>query len=209
MKLYDYAPAPNPRRVRMFFAEKGIVVPTVEVDLRANAQFAPEFRAVNPDCTVPVLELDDGTRIADVMAICVYFEILQPEPALMGTGPLSCATVTAWQREVERDGFFAVAEALRNASPAFKGRALPGSEDYEQIPALVERGRARVSRFFQTLDTRLAAHKFVGGETFSIADITAVVAVDFARWIKLTVPEDLTNLRRWHAEISARPSAKA
>jgi glutathione S-transferase len=209
MKLYDYAPAPNPRRVRMFLAEKGIAVPTVQVDLRADAQFAPEFRAVNPDCTVPVLELDDGTRLADVMAICVYFEVLQPEPALMGSGPLGSATVAAWQRQVERDGFFAVAETLRNSSPAFKGRALPGADDYEQIPALVERGRARVGKFFQMLDTRLAAHKFVAGEQFSIADITAVVAVDFARWIRLTVPEDLSHLRRWHAEISARPSAKA
>jgi glutathione S-transferase len=144
MKLYDYAPAPNPRRVRMFLAEKGIAVPTVQVDLRANAQFAPEFRAINPDCTVPVLELDDGTRLADVMAICVYFEVWQPEPALMGSGPLGSATVAAWQRQVERDGFFAVAEALRNSSAAFKGRALPGADDYEQIPALVERGRARV-----------------------------------------------------------------
>jgi glutathione S-transferase len=209
MKLYDYARAPNPRRVRMFLSEKGIAVPTVQVDLRANAQFAPEFRAVNPDCTVPVLELDDGTRLADVMAICVYFEVSQPEPALMGSGPLGSATVAAWQRQVERDGFFAVAEALRNSSPAFKGRALPGAEDYEQIPALVERGRARVGKFFQMLDTRLAAHEFVAGEQFSIADITAVVAVDFARWIRLTVPEDLSHLRRWHAEISARPSAKA
>jgi glutathione S-transferase len=209
MKLYDYVPAPNPRRVRMFLAEKGIVLPTVQVDLRASAQFAPEFRAVNPDCTVPVLELGDGTRLADVMAICVYFEVLQPEPALMGFGPLGSATVTAWQRVVERDGFFAVAEALRNSSQAFKGRALPGADDYEQIPALVERARARVGRFFRTLDARLAEHKFVAGEAFSIADITAVVAVDFARWIRLTVPQDLIHLRRWHAEISARPSAKA
>jgi glutathione S-transferase len=137
------------------------------------------------------------------------FEVLQPEPALMGSGPLGSATVAAWQRQVERDGFFAVAEALRNSSPAFKGRALPGADDYEQIPALVERGRARVGKFFQTLDTRLAAHEFVAGEQFSIADITAVVAVDFARWIRLTVPEELGHLRRWHAEISARPSAKA
>ena len=209
MKLYDYAPAPNPRRVRMFLAEKGIAVPTVQVDLRADAQFSPEFRAINPDCTVPVLELDDGTRLSDVMAICVYFEAVQPAPALMGTGALDRAIVTAWQRTVERDGFFAVAEALRNSSPAFKGRALPGADDYEQIPALVERGRARVGSFFRTLDARLAGHEFVGGEAFSIADITALVAVDFARWIRLTVPEDSSHLRRWHAEVSARPSAKA
>jgi glutathione S-transferase len=209
MKLYDYAPAPNPRRARMFLAEKGIAISTVQVDLRANAQFTPEFRAVNPDCTVPVLELDDGTRLADVMAICVYFEVLQPQPELMGTGALDRATVTAWQREVERDGFFAVAEALRNSSPAFKGRALPGADDYEQIPALAERGRVRVGNFFRTLDARLAAHEFVAGDAFSIADITAVVAVDFARWIRLAVPEELINLRRWHANVSARPSAKA
>jgi glutathione S-transferase len=209
MKLYDYAPAPNPRRVRIFLAEKGIAVPTIQVDLRADEQFSPEFRAINPDCTVPVLELDDGTRISDVMAICVYFEALQPAPALMGTNALDRAIVTAWQRIVERDGFFAVAEALRNSSPAFKGRALPGADDYEQIPALVERGRARVGRFFRTLDARLAGHRFVGGEAFSIADITALVAVDFARWIRLTVPEDLSHLLRWHAEVSARPSAKA
>jgi glutathione S-transferase len=209
MKLYDYAPAPNPRRVRMFLAEKGIALPTIQVDLRANEQFTPEFRAINPDCTVPVLELADGTRIADVMAICVYFEAVQPQPALMGTDALDRATVTAWQRVVERDGFFAVAEALRNSSPAFKGRALPGADDYDQIPALVERGRARVGNFFRMLDARLARHKFVGGETFSIADITAVVSVDFARWIRLTVPDECSHLRRWHAEVSARPSAKA
>jgi glutathione S-transferase len=209
MKLYDCAPAPNPRRVRIFLAEKGIVVPTVQVDLRANEQFSSAFRAINSDCTVPVLELDDGTRIADVMAICVYFETLQPEPPLMGAGALGRASVTAWQRRVERDGFFAVAEALRNSTPAFKGRALPGADDYEQIPALVERGRARVVKFFPMLDARLAEHEFVAGTHYSIADITALVAVDFARWIKLAVPDACVHLRRWHAAVSARPSAKA
>ncbi len=149
MKLYDCTPAPSPRRVRIFLAEKGITVPTVQVDLRADEQFSPAFRAVNPDCTVPVLALDDGTCIADVMAICVYFEALQPEPPLMGVGAQDRAIVTAWQRRVERDGFFAVAEAFRNSTPAFKGRALPGRDDYEQIPALVERGRARVGRILR------------------------------------------------------------
>jgi glutathione S-transferase len=208
MKLYDCTPAPSPRRVRVFLAEKGIVVPTVQVDLRADEQFSPAFRAVNPDCTVPVLALDDGT-IADVMAICVYFEALQPEPPLMGVGAQDRAIVTAWQRRVERDGFFAVAEAFRNSTPAFKGRALPGADDYEQIPALVERGRARVGRFFAMLDARLADHDFVAGRRYSIADITALVAVDFARWIKLALPEECSHLRRWHGAVSARPSAKA
>jgi glutathione S-transferase len=209
MKLYDCTPAPNPRRVRIFLAEKGIVVPTIQIDLRANEQFSPAFRAVNPDCTVPVLELDDGTRIADVMAICVYFETLRPEPPLMGVGAQDRANVTAWQRRVERDGFFAVAEAFRNATPAFKGRALPGVDDYEQIPALVERGRARVAKFFRVLDACLADREFVAGKQYSIADITALVAVDFARWIKLAVPDECSHLRRWYGAVSARPSAKA
>jgi glutathione S-transferase len=209
MRLYDYAPAPNPRRVRIFLAEKQIVVPTVQVDLRANEQFSPAFRAINADCTVPVLELDDGTRMADVMAVCVYFETLQPEPPLMGVGALDRANVTAWQRRVEREGFFAVAEALRNSSPAFKARALPGADDYEQIPALVERGRARVANFFPMLDAHLAEREFVAGMRYSIADITALVAIDFARWIKLAVPDECVHLRRWYAAVSARPSAKA
>jgi glutathione S-transferase len=209
MKLYDCTPAPNPRRVRIFLAEKGIVVPTIQVDLRADEQFSPAFRAINPDCTVPVLELDDRMRISDVMAICVYFEAVQPEPPLMGVGAQDRAMVTAWQRRVERDGFFAVAEAFRNSARAFKGRALPGADDYEQIPALVERGRARVARFFAMLDAHLAGSEFVAGKRYSIADITAVVAVDFAGWIKLAVPEDCDHLRRWYGAVSARPSAKA
>jgi glutathione S-transferase len=209
MKLYDYAFAPNPRRVRIFLAEKGIALPTIQVDLRANEQFSPTFRVVNPDCTVPVLEFDDGARIADVMAICVYFETLRPEPPLMGVGAQDRANVTAWQRRVERDGFFAVAEAFRNSTPAFKGRALPGVDDYEQIPGLVERGRARVAKFFRVLDACLADREFVAGTQYSIADITALVAVDFARWIKLAVPDECSHLRRWYGTVSARPSAKA
>ena len=201
--------APNPRRVRIFLAEKGIAVPTVQVDLRAGEQFSTAFRAVNPDCTVPVLELDDGARIADVMAICVYFETSEPEPPLMGTGARERALVTLWQRRVEREGFLAVADALRNSSPGFKGRALPGTDDYEQIPALVERGRARVGKFFQMLDDQLAQSEFVAGARYSVADITALVSIDFARWIKLAVPDACSHLRRWYEAVSSRPSAKA
>ena len=209
MKLYDYAPAPNPRRVRIFLAEKGIAVPAVQIDLRALEQFSPAFRAVNPDCTVPVLELDDGARIADVMAICVYFETLRPEPPLMGVGAQDRADVAAWQRRVEREGFFAVVEAFRNATPAFKERALPGPDRYEQIPALAERGRERVGRFFAMLDGCLADREFVAGRQYSIADITALVTIDFAGWIKLTIPDACSHLRRWYDVVSARPSAKA
>ena len=209
MKFYDCAIAPSPRRVRIFLAEKGITLPTIQVDLRKGEQFSAAFRAVNPDCTVPVLELDDGARIADVMAICVYFEQSRPEPPLMGVGAQDRAVVTEWQRRAERDGFYAVAEAFRNATPAFKTRALPGADDYAQIPALAERGRERVQKFFKFMDTRLAGHEFVAGTRYSIADITTLVAVDFAGWIKLAIPDDCANLRRWHQAASARPSAKA
>src|SRR5262249_30425275 len=141
--------------------------------------------------------------------ICVYFERNRPEPPLMGVDPKDCAVVTEWQRRAERDGFFAVAEAFRNSTPAFKTRALPGADDYAQIPDLVERGRERVQRFFKVMDGRLADREFVAGERYTIADITALVAVDFAGWIKLKIPDDCPNLRRWHQAVSARPSAKA
>jgi glutathione S-transferase len=209
MKLYDYAPAPSPRRVRIFLAEKGIAVPTVQVDLRNGEQFTDGFRAINPDCTVPVLELDDGTRITDAVGICVYFEAVRPTPPLMGSDPSSKALITAAQRRAERDGFYAVMEAFRNSTPGMKGRSIPGPDGYEQIPALAERGRARVKRFFAAMEAELAGRAFVCGPDYSIADITALVTVDFAKWIKLTIPEQSVNLRRWYGEVSARPSAKA
>jgi glutathione S-transferase len=209
MKLYDYAPAPSPRRVRIFLAEKGITLPTVQVDLRKGEQFSDDFRRVNPDCTVPVLEFDDGTRIADAIGICVYFEAMQPDPPLLGSDPQGKAMITAAQRRAEQEGFFAVVEAFRNATPGMKGHALPGPDAYEQVPALVERGRARVLRFFQALEAELAGHAFVGGPDYSIADITTLVTVDFAKWIKLAIPKECVFLRRWYEAVSARPSAKA
>jgi glutathione S-transferase len=209
MKLYDYAPAPSPRRVRIFLAEKGIAVPTVQVDLRNGEQFTDGFRAINPDCTVPVLELDDGTRITDAVGICVYFEAVRPTPPLMGSDPSSKALIAAAQRRAERDGFYAVMEAFRNSTPGMKGHSIPGPDGYEQIPALAERGRARVKRFFAAMEAELAGRAFVCGPDYSIADITTLVTVDFAKWIKLTIPEQSVNLRRWYGEVSARPSAKA
>jgi glutathione S-transferase len=209
MKFYDCITAPSPRRVRIFLAEKGITVPTVQVDLRNNEQLTPAFRAINPDATVPALELDDGTRINDAIGICVYFEAIQPRPALMGENAEEKALVTSWQREVERNGFYAVMEAFRNTVPGLKGRALPGPYNYEQIPALAERGRLRVSHFYEQMDKRLAQTDFVAGPHYSVADITALVTVDFAVRAKLPIPETHTHLRRWYAQVSARPSAKA
>ena len=209
MKLYSYATAPSPRRARIFLAEKGITVPTVEVDLRAGQQFEPPFRQINADCTIPVLELDNGVRISDAVAICVYFEELQPEPSLMGRGAEEKAQIAAWQRRAERDGFYAVMEALRNFARSFKGRAVPGADNYEQIPALAERGRLRVQRFFEAMDARLADREWITADRYTIADITTQVTVDFAKWVKVEIPENATNLGRWFRNVSARPSAKA
>jgi glutathione S-transferase len=209
MKFYDCVTAPSPRRVRIFLAEKAIVVPTVQVDLRTNEQLTPAFRTINPDATVPSLELDDGTRINDAIGICIYFEAIKPQPPLMGETPQEKALIASWQREVERNGFHAVMEAFRNWARGLKGRALPGPHDYEQIPALAERGRLRVSHFFEQMNARLAQSEYVAGPRFSIADITTLVTIDFAASAKVSVPETSTHLRRWHAQVSARPSAKA
>ncbi|WP_142809555.1 glutathione S-transferase family protein [Tepidiphilus olei] len=209
MKLYDYPPAPNPRRVRIFLAEKGIEVPTEAVDLRQGAQLSEAFRRINPQCVVPYLVLDDGTGISESIAICRYFEALQPDPPLFGKTPLEQALVEMWSRRAEFEGLLAVADALRNSAPAFKNRALPGADDFEQIPALVERGQRRTKRFFDVLEERLAHSTFLAGDFFSVADITAFVTVDFAGWIKLTLPETHINARRWYETVRARPSASA
>jgi glutathione S-transferase len=209
MKFYDCTTAPSPRRVRIFLAEKGITLPTVQVDLRSGEQFSDAFRAINPDCTVPALQLDDGTVIADAVAICQYLEELHPEPPLIGSIPQERAVVTAFNRGIERDGFFAAMDALRNTATGLKSRALPGPHDYEQIPALAERGRKRLEHFYRDMDARLSGRAFVAGDRYTIADVSAMVVVDFAGRLKLAVPDDCANLKRWYAAVSARPSAKA
>ena len=209
MKLYDCTTAPSPRRVRIFLAEKGISVPMVQVDLRNGEQFTPAFRAINPDCTVPVLELDNGTRITDILAICRYFEELYPDPPLMGQSAEERAVTESWLRRIERDGFSVARDVFRNSTPGFKGRALPGPDPCEQIPALAERGRVRIQHFFAWLDARLAENEFICGPRFTVADISGMVAIDFSGWAKLKAPDHMTHLRRWHAAVSARPSAKA
>jgi glutathione S-transferase len=209
MKFYDCASAPSPRRVRMFLAEKGLTVPTVQVDLRSGEQFSDAFRAINPDLTVPVLTLDDGTTIADAIAICRYFEELHPEPSLMGKDAREKAVIEEWHRRCEREGFYAVMEAFRNATPGLKGRAWPGPFDYEQIPALAERGKLRVQNFLAFLNDRLADRAFVALDRFTLADITAFITVDFASWAKVKMSDAHPHLRRWHEAIGGRPSAKA
>jgi len=209
MKLYDCKPAPSPRRVRIFLAEKGVTLPVVQVDLKSGEQLQPEFARINPWRTVPVLELDDGTTISEAGACCRYLEEIHPEPALMGRTAKDKAVIAMWDHRCELDGFLAVAEALRNATPGMKGRALPGPVGYEQIPALAERGKARVQHFFEVLDERLGDSEYVAGPAYSIADITAFVAVDFASWLKLVPGEGQTSLQRWLGAMRERPSAGA
>jgi glutathione S-transferase len=209
MKFYDCATAPSPRRVRIFLAEKGLSVPTVQVDLRNGEHLRPAFRTINPDCTVPVLVLDNGATLTDAIAICAYIEETHPEPPLIGATPEERAVTITWNRRIERDGFYAAMEAFRNSTPGLKGRAIPGPDNYEQIPALAQRGRERVQRFFSLMDAHFAERPFITGQRYGLADITAQITVEFARWAKLSLPESCHHLARWFAQVSARPSASA
>ena len=204
--LYDCATAPSPRRARILLAEKGVACQTVQVDLRAGEQLTDAFRQVNPQCTVPALRTEEGEVLTDNAAIAAYIEARFPQPPLLGSTPLEKAQVASWNWRVEFEGLMAVAEALRNASPAMVNRALPGPKDYAQIPELAQRALARVQQFFSMLDERLAGRDFIATGRFSIADITAVVAVDFARAVKLKPGEHHPNLQRWRAAMAQRPS---
>ena len=209
MKFYDCQTAPSPRRVRIFLAEKGIDVDTVEVDLANGEQFSDEYRAINPDCVVPALQLADGRCISEVVAICQYLEELHPEPSLIGRTPEERAATIMWNAKAEQQGLWACADALRNFAKGLKGRAIPGPDDYEQIPELAERGRQRVAAFLGKLDARLANSEFVAGDSYSMADITAMIVVDFAKRLKIPIPGNADNLHRWYDAVASRPSASA
>ena len=210
MKLYDFSLAPSPRRVRMFIAEKGIEIPTVQINTRAREQFSDEYRAVNSNCVVPTLVLDDGACLGESVAICRYLEEMHPEPALMGRDAKDKAVIEMWSRQTEIEGYLAAAEAVRNSAPMFEDRGLPGVPGgVPQIPALVERGKQTMGRLFPKLDRQLAANRYLAGDGFSIADITAYVAIDFAGRAEIEIPADCPNLARWFAEVGARPSACA
>ncbi len=210
MKFYDCAIAPSPRRVRIFLAEKGLSLDTVQIDLMTGENLKPEFLEVNPRGIVPVLQLDDGTCIDESFSICRYIEEMHPHPPLMGTDAKSRAVIDSRNRHMEADGFRTVAEAFRNSTPSFAKRGLAGvAAEVPAIPALAERGFAGIARFFDQLEGYLSQSEFIAGNQFSIADITALCVVDFAGWVKQAVPERHAHARRWHAAVSARPSAKA
>jgi glutathione S-transferase len=202
MKLYDGGRAPNPRRVRIFLAEKGMSIPIEKIDLANLEHKTAEFTALNPLQRVPVLVLDDGTVITESIAICRYIEGLRPQPSLFGRGALEESLVEMWNRRVELNLYQAVAAVFRHTNPAMK--------DYEsQIPEWGEANRPRVFEFLGLLDRELKDRLFVAGDHYTVADITTLVAVDFMRPAKLIMPEEFANLRRWHAQVGERPSATA
>jgi len=210
MKLYQSDTSPNSRRVRIFLAEKGVSMPIVPVDLGAREQFSDAYGAINPRRVVPTLMLDDGTAIGEVPAILCYLEETYPEPPLLGATPKTRALVAMWERRVELEGFASVMEAVRNAVPGLKNRAIAGPHDYEQIPALVERNKQRVRNFYADFNARLADVAFVAGDELSVADITALVAVDFAtKSAGLPMAEEHMALKRWYDSVSARASISA
>jgi glutathione S-transferase len=210
MRLYDSTSSPNSRRVRIFIAEKGISVPFQSVNLGEKEQFSDWYKAINPRQQVPALVLDDGRTLAEVPAIWRYLEEIYPEHPLLGIDAVDEALITMWERRVELDGFAPTMEGVRNAAAGLKGRALSGPHDYAQIPELVERSMRRISDFYEDFDDRLDEVPFVAGPDFSVADITALVTVDFATAaLNMPIPDRAHAFRRWYEKVAARPSAKA
>jgi len=204
--LYDCSTAPSPRRARILLAEKAVIHETVQVDLRNGEQLSEAYRQINPLCTVPALRTETGRVLTDNAAITAYLEARYPEPPLLGVTPEEKAEIASWNWRIEFEGLMAIADALRNSTPAMAKRALPGPVDYLQIPELAQRGLARLQHFFVTLNDRLADREFVVTDRFSIADITAVVAVDFARVVKLKPDERHPHLQHWRAAMAKRVS---
>jgi glutathione S-transferase len=203
MKILETRLAPNPRRVRIFLAEKGIEVPFEQVDLMKGDLKTDAFTKLNRLQRVPVMVLGDGTSICESIAICRYFEELQPSPALFGTGPLGRARVEMWQRRMELGLLNAVASAFRHLHPAMATLEVP------QVAAWGEANKPRALEMLEVLDEQLADNPYVAGDAYSVADITAMVAIDFMKPARLARPDNLAHLARWYGEVSARPSAKA
>ncbi len=209
MKIYDWHIAPNPRRLHIYLAEKGIKVDLEEVsgdDFKLKASYIAKY----PHAMVPMLGLDDGTLIGEAMAIARYFEELHPNPPMMGTDAKDKAIVEMWEKRANEEGMLAASELFRNTHEAFAERGLPGSaEAIPRIPVLIDRARARLHRFYNKFDGQLANNEFVAGKRYTIADATALCAVDFGKWTDFQIPPECKHVSRWYDAVSARPSAKA
>jgi glutathione S-transferase len=209
LKLYHATSSPNSRRIRIFLAEKGLKLTLIPVDLGAGEQHSDAYRAINPRRVVPALVLEDGTTIGEVPAIMRYLDEAFPETPMLGATPKDKGLIVMWERFAELEGFAAVMEGVRNRGERLKGRAIAGPHAYEQIPALVDRSVLRVKNFLADLNKRLEEVSFVAGERFSAADITALVTIDFAKALDLSIPEEHRALTHWRDAVSARPSISA
>lgn len=210
MKLYDFGPAANAKRVRMFLAEKGIEIPIVEVQVRDGALFEEPYRTMNPFAVVPFLELDDGTVIGESVAICKYLEELHPEPSLLGRDARERALIEMWNRRLEIDGLMPMIHAVRNTNPLFAGRVVPGTRtDLAQLPEIVERGKAMLMILLERIDPILKDNAFIAGERFSIADITGFFMMNAAKVLDVPFAERFPNVARWHADLASRPRVEA
>jgi glutathione S-transferase len=203
MKLYDSDWAPNPRRVHIFLAEKSVSVERVHVDLKAGAHMGSDFSRINPLHRVPVLELDDGTMISESVAICRYFEETVPEPPLFGRNAREIALVEMWNRRIEHHFLNSVAAAFRHLHPGMAKSENP------QVKEWGEANKPKAMESLRFLDEEIGAKPFMVGDHYSIADITLLVAFDFMKVARLQCPQECRNILRWHADVSARPSAAA
>jgi len=208
MKIYEFKRAPNPKRVQMFLAEKKIDIEYVQVNVRSGENRESNYLSINPKSGVPALQLDNGVIISESMAICRYFDAIQPEPYLFGETPEERGLVEMWNRRIEIEGINSVGDCLRNSSEAFKDKAVPDPRVTKQIPELAERGRILANRFLDDINIQLKNSEYVAGNNFSMADINLFVLLDFASWIKVIPNDDHVNLIKWKEEVSSRESAK-
>lgn len=209
MKLYDWAAAPNPKRVRMFLAEKGLKIDTVQV-AGEDFQLTAEYKAKYPQAMVPMLELDDGRQIGEATSICRYLEELYPDPPMLGRDPCERAMVDMWDRRAYEQCMTAAAEVFRNSNPHFKDRGLAGFDcPVPQIEQLIERGRMGLNAFLHRCDEQLSKSHFLAADVFTLADCTLYCSLGLASWVSIGIPDDCKHLQRWKQEVSERPSAKA
>lgn len=209
MKLYDFGPAANGQRVRVFLAEKGITLPSTELNVREGHQFKEPFSRLNPFHCVPFLELDDGTVISESISICRYLEELNPEPSLFGRDAAERATIDMWNRRLELDGFMPILHAVRNHLPNFKGRVVPGTRtDLTQLPAMVERGKEMLEILLSRLEPQMAKSEFIAGPRVSVADITGYFMINMAQKLDMDIESRYPNIHRWHKAFAARPSTQ-